>query len=133
MKKISLAAAPASLPALRRFLADALEPLPEEEAHRVALAVQEAATNYMKYAEKAAEGCPLEVSIEIREGLVTVRIPFFCPCGSEAEIRPRDLDEVRPGGLGTHFIREIVDEIEYEPGADGQMTLILKKAVGREG
>jgi anti-sigma regulatory factor (Ser/Thr protein kinase) len=37
-------------------------------------------------------------------------------CGPPLDVErivPRDLDEVRPGGLGTHFIRSIMDEVTY--------------------
>jgi sigma-B regulation protein RsbU (phosphoserine phosphatase) len=128
--EISLPADPSSLEALRRFLFDALAGTAEEEADRIVLAVQEAATNYMKYAAKAAEGCPLEVCVAIEAGRLTVRIPYFCPRGVEEAIRPRELDDVRPGGLGTHFLREIMDEIDYEPGEEGQQTLVLRKTLG---
>lgn len=133
--KITLPADPKSLGRLRTFLADAFRGIESGEADRLTLAVQEAATNYMKYAERAEAGCPLEVRV-LREGdRVTVRIPSFCAEAKLDEIRPRELDDVRPGGLGTHFIREIMDDVEYRPdasdrsGCDGQMTLILTKRV----
>ena len=30
------------------------------------------------------------------------------------KIVSRPLDEVRPGGLGVHFINEMMDEVEYD-------------------
>jgi anti-sigma regulatory factor (Ser/Thr protein kinase) len=30
-----------------------------------------------------------------------------------AALKSRPLDEVRPGGLGLHFIRESMDEVEF--------------------
>ena len=77
MKKISLPADPSSLESLRSFVFDVLKGLPENEANRIVLAVQEAATNYMKYSVKASEGCPLEVAIGIEGGVLTARIPHF--------------------------------------------------------
>ncbi len=123
--KTSLPPEPQSLEKLRLFLDSALETVDEDEADRIKLAVQEAATNYMKYADKAAEGCPLEVEVVISGRQLKVRIPLFCARGAEGDILPRPLDEVRPGGLGTHFIQEIMDRVEYERGDCGCMTLVL--------
>ena len=35
-----------------------------------------------------------------------------------SSIKPRDLSDVRPGGLGVHFIREIMDQVVYDPGGE---------------
>ena len=43
------------------------------------------------------------------------------------EIRSRRLDDVRPGGLGVHIIREVMDEVSYERRNDEGMRLTLVK------
>jgi anti-sigma regulatory factor (Ser/Thr protein kinase) len=44
-------------------------------------------------------------------------------------VKPRDLDEVRPGGLGTHFIKEIMDEcvMGHLEGGTGNYLEMIKK------
>lgn len=42
-------------------------------------------------------------------------------------IRPRDLDDVRPGGLGVYIIREVMDQATYEHREGGGMRLTLYK------
>ena len=42
-------------------------------------------------------------------------------------IRSRDLDDIRPGGLGVYIIREIMDEVAYEHRDGGGMRLIMVK------
>lgn len=50
------------------------------------------------------------------------------------QIRSRDLDDIRPGGLGVHIIREVMDETVYEKRTGGGMRLTLvKHAEPREG
>ncbi len=44
-------------------------------------------------------------------------------------IQPRDLDDVRPGGLGVHIIREIMDEVTYERRRERGMRLTMIKHV----
>ena len=132
MAKIILPPVPRSLEKLRAFLEPSLGRVASSDRQQIVLAVQEAATNYIKHAEKAADGCPLVVQIEITEHELIVRIPLFCRKGVERSIHPRPLEQVRPGGLGTHFIREIMDRVDYVPGPEGFMTLELARTLKRD-
>jgi anti-sigma regulatory factor (Ser/Thr protein kinase) len=42
-------------------------------------------------------------------------------------IRSRDLEDIRPGGLGVYIIREIMDEVRYEKREGGGMRLTMIK------
>jgi hypothetical protein len=44
-----------------------------------------------------------------------------------AKIKGRDLDDIRPGGLGVHIIRQVVDRAEYAPREHAGMRLTLIK------
>ena len=50
-----------------------------------------------------------------------------------ATIRSRDLDDVRPGGLGVFIIREIMDEVVYELRPEGGMRLTMIKTQRNDG
>lgn len=50
-----------------------------------------------------------------------------------ARITPRDLDDVRPGGLGVHLIRELMDESRYEPREGGGMRLTMVRRLPSSG
>lgn len=45
-------------------------------------------------------------------------------------IKGRDLEDVRPGGLGVHIIKEVMDEARYEKreGAGMRLTLVKRQA-----
>jgi anti-sigma regulatory factor (Ser/Thr protein kinase) len=45
-------------------------------------------------------------------------------------IQSRDLDDIRPGGLGVYIIREIMDDVRYEHRDGGGMRLSMTKHVG---
>jgi sigma-B regulation protein RsbU (phosphoserine phosphatase) len=46
-------------------------------------------------------------------------------------IHPRPLDELRPGGLGTHFIRTVMDEVAFLPPPAGAGNLLqMTKRIG---
>lgn len=44
-------------------------------------------------------------------------------------IRSRDLEEIRPGGLGVFIIREIMDDVQYEQRDGGGMRLTMHKRI----
>jgi sigma-B regulation protein RsbU (phosphoserine phosphatase) len=45
-------------------------------------------------------------------------------------VKPRDLEDLRPGGLGTHFIREIMDATDFlRPAAGTGNVLRLRKRI----
>ncbi len=70
---------------------------------------------------------------------VRFRVRNFCCKEDVPNIQPRDLKCVRPGGLGTHFIHEIMDRVEFEPDPEspGRLSLVLEKSLpgggGRHG
>ena len=44
-----------------------------------------------------------------------------------AVIKSRNLDEVRPGGLGVHIIKAVMDEVSYEKRNPIGMRLTMTK------
>lgn len=48
-----------------------------------------------------------------------------------ATIKSRDLEEIRPGGLGVHIIKSVMDEARYERReGEGMRLVMVKKRVG---
>ena len=41
------------------------------------------------------------------------------------KIKPRELDDIKPGGLGIHFIKSITKKMSYEHKDDGGTSLTL--------
>ena len=70
----------------------------------------------------------IDLRREQDEFLVLIR--DFAIAVDQERIKPRELDDVRPGGLGVHFIREVMDTMDYLPPPDGQGNLLrLKKTI----
>ena len=60
---------------------------------------------------------------------LVVRLVDFAAPVDCAKICSRALDDIRPGGLGTHFMRSVMDEVAFmtpPPGA-GNMLQMIKR------
>jgi len=102
----------------------------KEQTQDIVLAVDEACQNVVRHAYAGALDGDMVVDIRRENGEFLVLIRDFAPAVDPATIKSRDLDDVRPGGLGVHFIREVMDTMDYLPPPDGQGNLLrLKKAI----
>jgi len=101
----------------------------KEQCQDLVLAVDEACQNVVRHAYNNSEG---DMDIDIRRdgGDFTILIRDFAPSVDVTKIKPRELDDVRPGGLGVHFMREVMDDVEHLPPPNGEGNLLrLKKAI----
>ena len=113
-------ARPERLCDIRRAVAAAAAALgcPDSVIGDVVLAVDEACQNIIRHAYHGADG-DIVVQIDGEDGDLVVRLVDFAPKVDVARICPRPLDEVRPGGLGTHFIRSVMDRVDFPPPPAG--------------
>ncbi len=104
----------------------------ETNCSHLALAVDEALCNVMRHGYERRMDGPIWVRIEHEEqadGRLELRLTIedeakqVDPC----TIRSRDLCDVRPGGLGVHIIKEVMDEAKYERREKAGMRLTLIK------
>lgn len=88
------------------------------------LAVNEACMNIMQHAYKGDRSGRIVLEIR-RDGsdLEVVLVDFAAPVAHE-RIAPRALADLRPGGLGTYFIRATVDECSYGHLADNSGNFV---------
>ena len=77
------------------------------------IAVNEACMNIIEHAYKGDHSGEIVLEINNNEGELEVVLTDFAEPVDLAGIRPRELDELRPGGLGTHFMNEIMDKCAY--------------------
>lgn len=99
--------------------------------HDVVIAVDEACQNVIRHGY-GGDG-PGEIIVEVHrvdDSLVFNVIDFADPVDPET-VRPRDLEDLRPGGLGTHFISECMDHWCFTtppPGAGNCLTMTKRIA-----
>lgn len=101
-----------------------------ETAQDVVLAVDEACQNIIRHAYRGADG-DIQVQMASEDGRLVIRLIDFAPPVDIGAICPRALDDIRPGGLGTHFIRQVMDDVSFQPPPAGAGNLlVLVKRIG---
>lgn len=90
------------------------------------LAVNEACMNVIQHGYRGAAGL-LELAVSASAEGVEFRIRDHAATVTLDDWRPRELDDLRPGGLGVHFIRQIMDAVVYLPTPDGAGNLLSMK------
>ncbi len=120
-----------SLKEVRSFSREVFEKLnlSQDLKDELVLAIAEAAQNIVKHAYKNQEtDDKMELSISLKEG--ELEIGFFDK-GHPVEkdnVRHRKIDDVKPGGLGTFFIQQIMDAVVFKEGEKPWINhLILTK------
>jgi len=103
----------------------------EDDVGQIVLAVDEACTNIIRhqYDGRPGERLDLGLRLDERAGRIELTLRDYGPVRDPELFRGRDLEEVRPGGLGLHIIRQVMDEVDYAPAPGGGMQLRLVKAV----
>lgn len=104
-------------------------------AEQVVLAVAEACQNVMRHGYAGREDGDIVLSISLGADDLVVRVRDFAPPVDPAEVKSRDLDDVRPGGLGVHFIEQLMDSAVFLPGPEGvgNVLQMTKQVTGKVG
>ena len=94
---------------------------------QIVLAVDEAVTNIMRHSYDMKPGCDIEFTVtRSKDHLIVALRDYGKPC-DPAKIQPRPLHEIRPGGLGTHFIKTVMDQVKYTCKDPGTELIMVKK------
>jgi len=86
----------------------------------VVIAVDEALQNVIRHGYGGATDGAIEVTISHAGSTLIIAVRDWATTVDPSTVKPRDLDDIRPGGLGTHFIREVMDEVDFLPPPRGQ-------------
>ncbi|MGE3537539.1 MAG: ATP-binding protein [Candidatus Tectimicrobiota bacterium] len=126
---LSLPSHPRYLCVLQGFFGNLLASLGfnNQESLLLTLAVHEACTNVIKYSYSGDTTQRIDLAILVTPEALTVNIRDYGKKPDVAAIQPRALHEVRPGGLGTHFIRSIMDSVTYDLSPDTGTVLRMTK------
>lgn len=95
------------------------------------VAINEACMNIIQHGYHHASGQRLHIEMLADEKRQLAILSDNGESVRLEDLRPRELDELRPGGLGVRFMRELTDTMEYLPPDENwrnrlQMTRRLK-------
>ena len=104
-------------------------------ASQICLAIDEALCNVIRHGyDSRPDG---RIRLSIHELDQPDRLEFVIEDDARQvdldTIRSRELDDVRPGGLGVHLINEIMDDVIYEHREGGGMRLRMHKTLPSTG
>lgn len=121
--RMELRSNPETLCVVRNALGQLAQTLgfPEADCRAVVLAVDEALTNIIRHAYQGKAEQPIEVSFRriqaARDGARRPALEIVLEdrgvTVDRGKLCGRDLEDVRPGGLGLHFIKENMDTVEF--------------------
>jgi len=104
-----------NLKSLRSAVADALAKVGIEEAsvNDIVLATDEACQNIIRHAYGGETEEHIDLQIFFERGRLRIYLQDTADLVNLDAIKPRDLGDIKPGGLGTHFINQIMDDVVY--------------------
>ena len=123
---------PDVLPAIRGMLRGLCDRrgFTEEEISHITLAVDEALANIIRHGYRNREDGPIWIScgfMNTSENRLMIDIEDECPQVEPQSMAGRDLEDIRPGGLGVHLMREVMDLCEFHPRTTTGMRVHLEK------
>lgn len=99
----------------------------QDEGKSIMLAVDEACSNIIKHTYGGAFNRPIIVSCSMLEDGVKVVLRDFGKKIDNKAIKSRDLEDIRPGGLGVHLIHSVMDEVTYDDRCkDGNCLTLVR-------
>ena len=101
----------------------------ENQCGKISLAMDEAICNVINHGYERRTDGRIWISVWPLEDPAGIRVVIEDQAKQvePSTIKSRDLEDIRPGGLGVHLIREIMDEVVYEQRSQGGMRLTMSK------
>ena len=123
-----------SLKEVRVFSREVFEKIniPQEQKDELVLAIAEAAQNIVKHGYKDIENTTDKMQIRISLKSGELEIGFFDKGKPvvPGNVQHRKLDDIKPGGLGTFFIKQIMDDAVFKKDEQQWVNhLVLSKKI----
>jgi phosphoserine phosphatase RsbU/P len=99
---------------------------PDLERGRIVLAADEAVTNIIRHTYQNAPDKWIQLSAEIADGLMHLRLRDRGPHVDFASMKGRALEDVKPGGLGLHLLKTVFTVVEHHKLPDGNEWHLAK-------
>ena len=104
--------------------------VPEPTILVINLAIEELLTNTIKYGHADRLRHAIRVKLTVADGEITVGIEddaaAFDPFARAPVDTAAPLEERRPGGLGLHLIKEMIERVDYRRVADRNLVTLCQ-------
>lgn len=98
-----------------------------KDARRIILAVDEASSNIIRYAYEGDHSQTIEMTVNVSPDALVITLGDSGKKPDVAKIAPRKLEDIRPGGLGTHFMGTVFDTVEYDTSREQGTILTMTR------
>jgi sigma-B regulation protein RsbU (phosphoserine phosphatase) len=99
-------------------------------AQDIALAVDEACQNIIRHAYGGECDGRIQLRVRRKPTCLEVELVDFAPAVDQDKCKGRRLEDLRPGGLGVHFMHALTDRVEFlEPPPGAGNRLVLSKSL----
>lgn len=136
LAELRVPARPERLRLLRAGVAAAAEScgFAGDDLSDVVLAVDEACQNIIRHAYKdRTDGVLLLALLRDPVNLI-ILVRDYAPSVDVNQVKSRDLNDVRPGGLGVHLMHQVMDECGFLPPPSGKGNLLrMAKHLAKKG
>lgn len=133
--ELRLVSDPRYLCVARQVVSTMLDRLGADESvcGQVSLAVDEAISNVIRHGYDGRTDQPIWLKLSpMRDGessCIRIVVDDRAKQVPADQIAGRDLEDIRPGGLGVHIIRQVMDRVDYASGPEGGMRLTMVKCL----
>jgi sigma-B regulation protein RsbU (phosphoserine phosphatase) len=123
---LTFPAEPTQMRAVRAALRGALDAqdVAPELRDRLVLAVDEACTNIMRHAYCGCATETISLHLAREKDMLVFELRDNAPPVDVGKLKPRDLSECRPGGLGLPFIDALMDDWKVKPATSGKGNVL---------
>jgi sigma-B regulation protein RsbU (phosphoserine phosphatase) len=122
--EVVVAAEPDRLRLLRPVVSEAATTcgFDRDRAAEIVLAVDEACQNIIRHSYRGESGGRIVLRLHRSSDRLVILLRDFAEPVDVRKVCPRALDDIRCGGLGTHLMRTIMDEVVFEPAPERAAT-----------
>ncbi len=126
-KSLVLTASFEALPGLEAFVDDLDESLPEETGPRIKLALHELCMNIVQHGYAGHPG-KIQVEAEFDGEMLTLIVRDTAPVAyPNRDISPPNPLDLPESGWGMHILAQVMDEMQYQRLADGNLWQLVKR------
>jgi sigma-B regulation protein RsbU (phosphoserine phosphatase) len=99
---------------------------PDLERGRIVLAADEAITNVIRHTYQSTPDRPIILNGSVADGCLNLSMRDYGPPVDKETLKGRELEDVRPGGLGLHLLKSVFSVVEHVSLEDGNLWRLAK-------